>query len=357
MRRLRVAVVPGDGIGPEVVDATLPALTDAAARHDVRVEAERFDWGAGRTLRGGGAMPADGLQIVRGFDAVLFGAVGRPDVADHLSIWGLILALRQGLDLYLNLRPVKPWPGIPSVVRDVADVDFLIVRENSEGEYVGIGGRAHAGTPAETAIETAVHSRFAIERVARYAFEAARSRGRALQAVGKANALRHGYVLWDEVVDGLREEYADVAIERVLVDAMAARIVERPRSLSVVLASNLFGDILSDLAAVLAGGLGMVPSANVGTGGDAPGVFEPVHGSAPDIAGTGRANPVGCLLSAALLLEHTGQPEAGETLRRAVRTAVVDHGARTPDIGGSSSTRDVGEAVRRVLAEEPLSRE
>ena len=348
--RLRVAVVPGDGIGPEVVDAALPALVDAAALHQVSVDTERFDWGADRWLRSGEAMPPDGLDIVRSFDAVLFGAVGRPDVPDHRSVWGLILALRQGLDLYVNLRPVEALPGIPSPIRGADGARMVCVRENTEGEYVGIGGRAHAGTADETAIEVAVHSRKGIERVARYAFEVARRERRPLQAVTKSNASRYGYVLWDEVVGemGVRD-FEDVPLEFVLVDAMAARIVQTPGSLGVVLSSNLFGDILSDLASVIAGGLGMAPSANIRPEGGAPGVFEPVHGTAPDIAGTGRANPVGCLLSAALLLEHSGVPAAAEDVRRAVRTALTDRGCRTPDIGGTGTTGEVAAAVRRAL--------
>ncbi|HEX2222294.1 MAG TPA: isocitrate/isopropylmalate dehydrogenase family protein [Candidatus Limnocylindria bacterium] len=354
-RTIRLAVIAGDGIGPEVVDATLPVLTDAAAAAGTSIAVERFDWGAGRVLRGGEVMPPDGVEVIRRFDAALFGAVGHPDVPDHRSVWELIIALRQGLDLYVNLRPVIAWPGVPSPIRGVEGADFVCVRENSEGEYVGIGGRAHRSSDAETAVEVAIHTRRGIERVARHAFELARRRRGGLTLVTKSNASRFGYVLWDEVVEGLSPEYGDVRVDRVLVDAMAARIVLRPTSLDVMVASNLFGDILSDLGAVVAGGLGMAPSANIRPDGGAPGVYEPVHGSAPDIAGTGRANPVACLLSGALLLEHCGLGEGADRLRAAVRVTLSDAANHTPDLGGEATTRQVADAVRRAL-EAPDSR-
>jgi tartrate dehydrogenase/decarboxylase/D-malate dehydrogenase len=353
-RSLRLAVIPGDGIGPEVVEATLPILTDIAEDAGASVEVERFDWGAGRALRGGEVMPPDGVDVLRRFDAALFGAVGHPEVPDHRSVWELIIAVRQGLDLYVNLRPVIAWPGVPSPIRGAEGADFVCVRENSEGEYVGIGGRAHRWTAEETAVEVAVHSRRGIERVARYAFELAQRRRGRLTLVTKSNASRFGYVLWDEVVQGLAPEFPGVELEQVLVDAMAARMVLRPSSLDVLVASNLFGDILSDLGAVVAGGLGMAPSANIRPEGGAPGVYEPVHGSAPDIAGTGRANPVACLLSAALLLEHCVGAEAGERLRTAVRTALADAANHTRDLGGQATTQGVAEAVRRALESGPL---
>jgi tartrate dehydrogenase/decarboxylase/D-malate dehydrogenase len=348
-RTLRVAVVPGDGIGPEVVEATVPLLEQAAALEGATVELTSLDWGSDRYLDTGAAMPADAADVARAHDAVLFGAVGRPDVPAHVSVWGLILALRQELDLYVNLRPVASWEGIPGPLRDGADVDFVVVRENTEGEYAGMGGRSHTGTPDEVAVEVAIHSRRGVERVARYAFELARGRRGLVSLVTKSNASKYGYVLWDEVVAEVAAEFPDVRCEAVFADAMAARMIERPRSLDVLLCSNLFGDILSDLGAPLQGGLGMAPSANLRPCGGAPGVFEPVHGSAPDIVGRGVANPVGCVLSAALLLADCGLRQAAAALERAVGDAVRDPRTRTPDIGGGAGTRDLAGAIRASL--------
>jgi tartrate dehydrogenase/decarboxylase/D-malate dehydrogenase len=347
---LRLAVVPGDGIGPEVVEVTVPLLEEAARLEGTRLDVTELDWGSDHYHLTGAAMPADAADVVRRHDAVLFGAVGRPDVPAHVAVWGLILALRQQLDLYVNLRPVTSWPGIPGPLRDGAEVDFVVVRENTEGEYAGVGGRSHTGTPDEVAVEVAVHSRRAIERVARYAFDLARRRNGLLSLVTKSNASKYGYVLWDEVVADVAVDYDDVRYEAVFADAMAARMIERPRSLDVLLCSNLFGDILSDLGAPLQGGLGMAPSANLRPSGGAPGVFEPVHGSAPDIVGRGIANPVGCVLSGALLLAEHGLDEAARALERAVGVAVADESARTPDLGGRGTTRTVAEAIGEALA-------
>jgi len=348
---LRVAVVPGDGIGPEVVAVTVPLLVRAAALHGVQVEVTEFDWGSERWLQTGEAMPADAPDLARQHDAVLFGAVGRPDVPAHVSVWGLILALRQALDVYVNLRPVTSWDGIDGPLRDGRDVDFLVVRENTEGEYAGIGGRSHVGTPAEVAVEVAVHSRHAIERVTRYAFDCARTRRQLVSLVTKSNVARYGYVLWDEVATDIAKDYPDVQLEAVFADAMAARMIERPRSLDVLLCSNLFGDLLSDLGAPLQGGLGMAPSANIRPSGGSPGIFEPVHGSAPDIVGRGTANPIGCILSAAMLLEHCGCPAGSQELVNAVAATVAAGRHRTPDIGGSATTDELAEAIGASLGE------
>lgn len=346
---LRVAVVPGDGIGPEVVEVTLPLLRTAASIEGVEIAFSEFDWGGERYLRTGTAMPTEAVEQVRDFNAVLFGAVGRGDIPADVSVWGLILPLRQALDLYVNLRPVRAWPGIEVPVRDVEGVDFVIVRENSEGEYTGMGGRTHVGTPDEVAVEVAVHSRRAITRVAEYAFSLASKRRNLLTVATKSNASRHGYVLWDEVVAGLGHRYPDVEVEYVFVDALAARMIQRPRSLDVVLASNLFGDILSDLAAPIQAGLGMAPSANIRPEGGAPGVFEPVHGSAPDIAGRGIANPIACILSVALLLDTAGHGRAAAALTHAVDLALADPRARTRDIGGSATTAEAAAAIASAL--------
>jgi tartrate dehydrogenase/decarboxylase / D-malate dehydrogenase len=342
---VRVAVIPGDGVGPEVIGATVPVLRAALDHRGESLDVVDLDWGGERFLRTGSAMPADAAEIVRGTDAVLFGAVGRPDVPDHELVWGLIIGLRQQLDLAVNVRPVRAFPGVPTKVRDTDGVDLVIVRENTEGEYVGVGGVAHAGTGHDLGIEVAVHSRRAIERAAQHAFALAAKRSGRLALVTKSNAMRYGYPLWDKVVREVAEQHPAVELEIVLVDAMAARMIQAPASLDVLLAGNLFGDILSDLAAVLAGGMGMAPSANILPGGGVPGVYEPVHGSALDIAGKGVANPVACLLSSALLLEDLGHDEAARGIRAAVATALTDPRNHTPDLGGTATTTDLAAAV------------
>jgi tartrate dehydrogenase/decarboxylase/D-malate dehydrogenase len=342
---VRIAVIPGDGVGPEVVEATLPALDVALSRSGVTLACIELDWGGARFLREGAAMPADAAETVKKYDAVLFGAVGRPDVPDHELVWGLIIGLRQQLDLAVNIRPVMAFPGVPTKVRDTDGVDLVIVRENTEGEYVGAGGVAHAGTGHDLGIEVAVHSARVVARTAHHAFALAARRSGRLCLVTKSNAMRYGYPLWDRLVREVGEQYPQVELETVLVDAMAARMIQNPRSLDVVLASNLFGDILSDLAAVLAGGMGMAPSANIGPGHDAPGIYEPVHGSAPDIAGNGSANPVACMLSGAMLLEDLGHAAAAEALRNAVGATLRDRANHPRDLGGDASTTQVSRAV------------
>ncbi len=348
---VKIAVIGGDGVGPEVVSASLPAIAAAAAREGAEVAFTDLDWGGERLLRTGKAMPDDGVELVQEHDAVLLGAVGHPELAPDVSVWSLVLPLRKALDLYVNLRPIKAWAAVPSCVKDAEDADFVIVRENTEGEYSGIGGRVHQGTPYEVATDVAVHSRRAITRVARHAFELARERGQTLTLVTKSNVSRHGFALWDETVYELGEsEFPDVELEKSYVDAMAARLIERPGSLGVLVCSNLFGDILSDAAAPLAGGLGMAPSANVSPGAGGPGVFEPVHGSAPDIAGKGIANPIACLLSGAMLLRSTGLSEAARALEDAVGQSLATGEGRTSDIGGQASTESAGDAVRSAVS-------
>jgi tartrate dehydrogenase/decarboxylase/D-malate dehydrogenase len=291
-------------------------------------------------------MPDDGLEVVSAHDAVLMGAIGDPSVPDHVSLWGLVLELRQRLDLWANVRPARLLEGIPCPLagRVAADVDMLFVRENTEGEYSGIGGRAHRGLPGEVGVETSVFTRGGVERVVRYAFELAAERRGVVTSATKSNASRYGYVLWDEVAEEVAAAFPGVRYERVLVDALAARMVREPASLDVVVASNLFGDILTDLAAALQGGMGMAASANLAPGSGAPGVFEPVHGSAPDIAGRGIANPAGAIWSASLMLDALGEPEAAGALMAALEDTCRD-GPRTRDVGGNATTREVGEAV------------
>jgi tartrate dehydrogenase/decarboxylase/D-malate dehydrogenase len=349
---LRLAVIPGDGVGPELAEVCQPVIQAAAAREELQLETSFLDWGGDRYLREGAAMPADAAGQLRGHDAVLFGAVGRPDVPDHELVWGLILRLRQELQLSINLRPARSFSGVRTPLAGKPAIDLLVVRENTEGEYAGAGGVAHRGLPEEVALEVAVHSRQTIRDAARFAFAAAQSRRRRLTLVTKSNAMRFGYVLWDQVFEEVAAEYPDVTTERVLVDAMAARMVQRPQQLDVLLCSNLFGDILSDLAAALVGGLGLAPSANIRPGWTL-GVFEPVHGSAPDIAGLGVANPCGYLLSAAMLFEHNHLPQAAAALRAGIASALAEGANHTPDLGGSASTAELAQAVQDHLEEVP----
>ena len=289
MPAYRLAFLPGDGIGPEVA-AEARKVVDALG---LPVTWNELDWGSDYYHRNGRMMPVDAIDTVRAHDAVLLGAVGDPSVPDHLTLWGLLLPLRQQLDLWANLRPARLFAGVPCPLggRSPAEVDMLFLRENSEGEYSGVGGRAHQGLHHEVAIETSVFTREGVERVIRYAFELAEGRLGLVTSATKSNASRFGYVLWDEIAAEVAAEHPGVRYERVLVDALAARMVRSPESLDVVVASNLFGDILTDLAAAIQGGLGMAASANLAPGAGVPGLFEPVHGSAPDIAGRGLANP------------------------------------------------------------------
>jgi tartrate dehydrogenase/decarboxylase / D-malate dehydrogenase len=338
----RVALLPGDGVGPEVVAEARRAV-DALG---LPLEWTELPWGSAYWHEHGRMMPADWQETVRAHYAVLMGAVGDPSVPDHVSLWGLILELRQRLDLWANIRPARLLEGIPCPLagRGPADVDMLFVRENTEGEYAGVGGRAHEGLPLEVGIETGVFTRAGLERVLRHAFELAAGRRGVLTSATKSNASRYGYVLWDEVAEEVAADFPGVRYERVLVDALAARMVRDPGSLDVVVGSNLFADILTDLAAAIQGGMGMAASANTAPGSDPPGLFEPVHGSAPDIAGRGIANPAGAIWSAVLMLDHLGEPEAASALMRALED-VCRNGPRTRDVGGRATTREVGDAV------------
>ncbi|HZO96193.1 MAG TPA: tartrate dehydrogenase [Gaiellaceae bacterium] len=344
----RVALLPGDGVGPEVVAEARRAV-DALG---LPLEWTELPWGSAHWHEHGRMMPEDALERVAAYDAVLMGAIGDPSVPDHVTLWGLLLPLRQRLDLWANLRPARLLEGVPCPLagRGPRDVDMLFVRENTEGEYSGVGGRAHEGLPAEVAVESSVFTRAGVERVVRYAFELAAGRRGVVTSATKSNASRYGYVLWDEVAGEVAAEFPDVRYERVLVDALAARMVRDPASLDVVVASNLFGDILTDLAAAIQGGMGMAASANLSPGSGRPGLFEPVHGSAPDIAGRGVANPAGAIWSASLMLEHLGEAEAAHALLRALED-VCREGPRTRDLGGSAGTAEVGAAVAARVAE------
>jgi tartrate dehydrogenase/decarboxylase/D-malate dehydrogenase len=340
----RICVIPGDGIGDEVVPQALRVLDAAAAATGFRVEFDHQPWGSRYYLDTGLMMPADAAAIVADADATLFGAVGSPEVPDRISAWGLILSLRQQLELYLNLRPVRsyPQPHPRSQGGPTPDFSMLIVRENTEGEYVGSGGRLYVGTPAETATHTSIFTRRGIERAVEHAFAAVPDGG-LVTSVTKSNALPHTMGLWDEVTADVAARHPGVRWERMHVDAVAYQMVRAPHRFDVIVASNLFGDILSDIGAGLQGTLGLAASGNVNpqTG---VGIFEPVHGSAPDIAGRGVANPLGAINSAALLLDHIRQPAAADLVRAAVTQALAV-GVATPDLGGSGSTSDLGDAV------------
>jgi len=344
----RVALLPGDGVGPEVIAEARKAV-DALG---ISVDWTELPWGSAYFHEHGRMMPEDGLDTLQAYDAVLLGAIGDPSVPDHVALWGVILAIRQRLDLWANLRPCRLLPGIPGPLagRGPGDVDMLFVRENTEGEYAGAGGRAHQGLAGEVALETSVFTRAGVERVVRHAFQVARSRRGLLTSATKSNASRYGYVLWDEVVEEVALDFPEVRVERVLVDALAARLVRDPGSLDVVVASNLFGDILTDLAAAIQGGMGMAASANIAPGSaEKPGVFEPVHGSAPDIAGRGIANPCGAIWSASLMLDHLGELEAARMLMGALEET-CHSGPCTPDVGGDASTAEFGDAVAARVA-------
>jgi tartrate dehydrogenase/decarboxylase / D-malate dehydrogenase len=333
-------VIAGDGAGPEVI-AEARKVVDAAG---LDIEWNDLPWGTDHFHAHGTMMPADALDSARAHDAILLGAVGHPSVPDHITLWGLLLPLRQGLDLYANLRPARLLDGVPSALEGRPAVDMLFVRENTEGEYSGVGGRAHQNLELEVGIETSVFTRGGVRRVVEHAFTLAEQRRGMLTSATKSNASRYGYVLWDEVVEEVHAEHAGVRVERVLVDALAARMVSSPGSLDVVVASNLFGDILTDLAAVLQGGMGMAASASSAPGTDAPAMFEPVHGSAPDIAGQGIANPLGAIWSASLMLGHLGEAEAAARVMDAIE-AVCREGVLTRDVGGTATTTEVGDAV------------
>jgi len=358
MRRYGIAVIPGDGIGKEVMAAGLEVLMELQRRDGgFELDMQRFPWGSDYFRQHGQLMPDDGVARLRMFDAILFGAVGDPLIPDHVTLWGLRLKISQSLDQYANVRPIRLLPGIQSPLRNVSaeTLDWVIVRENSEGEYSGSGGRVHGGLPGEVATETAIFTRSGIERVMRFAFGIARQRPRKkITVVTKSNAQRFGLVMWDEIAAEVAKEFPEVAVDKELVDAMTTRMVLRPQSIDVVVATNLHADILSDLAAALAGSLGMGATANLNPERTFPSMFEPIHGSAFDIAGKGIANPIATFWTAAMMLEHLGEPNAARRLMRAVERVTADKDNHTPDIGGGATTRRVTDAVVETLRADNL---
>ncbi|SDI41840.1 tartrate dehydrogenase [Paraburkholderia phenazinium] len=349
MRTYRIATIPGDGIGKEVVPAGRRVLEALAAQHrDFRFEFENFAWGGDYYREHGVMMPADGLDALHGMDAILFGSAGDPQIADHITLWGLRLKICQGFDQYANVRPTRILPGIDAPLKRCtpADLDWVIVRENSEGEYAGVGGRAHQGHPIEVATDVSIMTRAGVERILRFAFRLAQSRPRKLlTVVTKSNAQRHAMVMWDEIAAQIALEFPDVSWDKELVDAATARMVNRPASLDTLVATNLHADILSDLAAALAGSLGIAPTANLDPERRYPSMFEPIHGSAFDIMGKGLANPVGTFWSVVMMLEHLGETEAARKVMTAIEAVTANRALHTRDLGGEATTEEVTAAV------------
>jgi tartrate dehydrogenase/decarboxylase/D-malate dehydrogenase len=356
MKTYKIAAIPGDGIGGEVVSAGVEVLAAIAKRDGKFAFAvDHFDWGGEYYKKHGRMMPVDGRDLIRKHDAILFGSAGHPEIPDHVTLWGLRLAICQPFDQYANVRPTRILPGIKSPLRDVGPdrLDWVIVRENSEGEYVGVGGRAHQGSPLEVATDVAMFTRAGVARIMRYAFKLARSRPRKkLTVVTKSNAQRHAMVMWDEIAAEIAAEFPDVAWDKMLVDAMTMRMVMKPETVDTVVATNLHADILSDLAAALAGSLGIAPTANLNPEREFPSMFEPIHGSAFDIMGKGIANPIGTFWSNVMMLEHIGEAAAAARLMKAIERVTANPRFHTPDLGGKARTVEVTAAVIDAIGAE-----
>ena len=349
MKTYKIACIPGDGIGKEVIPAGQTALEAlAAAQQAFRFEFTSFDWGGDYYRKHGVMMPADGLEPLRGMDAILFGSAGDPQIPDHITLWGLRLKICQGFDQYANVRPTRILPGIDAPLKRCGpkDLDWVIVRENSEGEYAGVGGRVHQGHPIEAAADVSIMTRAGVERIMRFAFKLAQSRPRKLlTVVTKSNAQRHAMVMWDEIALQISKEFPDVKWDKELVDACTARMINRPASLDTLVATNLHADILSDLAAALAGSLGIAPTGNLDPERRYPSMFEPIHGSAFDIMGKGLANPVGTFWSLVMMLEHLGEDAAAKRMMQAIESITADQSLHTGDLGGSATTAQVTRAL------------
>jgi tartrate dehydrogenase/decarboxylase / D-malate dehydrogenase len=352
MRTYKIAAIGGDGIGPEVVNAGLEVMeTIATSDGGFRFEVEHFPWSSDYYQKHGTYIPKGGLERLKEFSAILFGAVGSQQVPDHVSLWGLRLPICQGFDQYANVRPTRMLAGVKSPLANAKDIDWVVVRENSEGEYAGMGGRSHKGLPIEVGTEVAVFTRAGVERIHRFAFALAQTRPRKhLTLVTKSNAQRFGMVMWDEIFFEVAKDYPDVKTDRELVDAMTTRMVLKPHTLDVMVATNLHADILSDLAAALAGSLGIAPTANLNPERKFPSMFEPIHGSAFDITGKGVANPVATFWTVSMMLDHLGEHDSSRRLMNAVER-VTAAGVFTPDLGGTAKTIDVTKAVRKAILE------
>ena len=347
MKTFHIAVIAGDGIGKEVVPEGIRVLDAAGRRFGFQFEWTPFDWSCETYARTGRMMPPDGLEQLRPFDAIFLGAVGHPDVPDHLSLWGLLIPIRRGFQQYVNLRPVRLLEGIESPLKNwkPGQIDFAIVRENNEGEYSNIGGRIYEGTDEETAVQQTIFTRRGVDRILRYAFALARQRNKHLTSATKSNGIIHTMPFWDECFRAMSAGYPDVRTDQYHIDILTAHFVRHPDWFDVVVGSNLFGDILSDLGPAVAGSIGIAPSANLNPEKQFPSMFEPVHGSAPDIAGKGIANPIGQIWSGAMMLRHLGALEAADAVEGAIAATLAESKVRTPDIGGESSTEELGQAI------------
>ena len=352
MAKQRIAVIPGDGIGKEVVPEGIRVLEAAARRFNIDLAFETFDWSCETYAKTGRMMPGDGLDQLKPFDAIFLGAVGWPSVPDHVSLWGLLIPIRRAFEQYVNLRPCRLMPGVdtPLKNRGPEDIDFIVVRENCEGEYSEIGGRLYTGTDNEMAVQETVFTRRGTDRILRFSFELAQKRKRKkLTSATKSNGIIHTMPFWDERFKAVSADYPDVETDQYHIDILTAHFVRNPHWFDVVVGSNLFGDILSDLGPAVAGSIGIAASANINPEGDHPSMFEPVHGSAPDIAGQGIANPIGQIWSAAMMLDHLGHSEAAQAIERAIEEVLTGGGPKTKDMGGNGSTIEAGKAIENAL--------
>lgn len=353
MKYFSAAVIPGDGIGPEVMEVGMSLLQAIGDIHGgLSFQAESFPWNCRYYLQHGRMMPEDGLERLRPFDVILLGAIGAPGVPDHISVWELILPIRRSFQQYVNLRPIKLLRGLESPLRGKGHehLDFVVVRENTEGEYSNMGGRLHVGTPYEMAMQNNVFTRYGTERIIRYAFELAQATGKTrLTAATKSNGINHSMPFWDEIVKEISIHYPNIQTSLIHIDALAAFFVSRPEAFDVVVASNLFGDILTDLGAAVVGGLGLAPSGNINPEKTYPSMFEPIHGSAPDIAGRGIANPIATIWSISMMMDHLGERELGRLVLDCIEEVLVEGKVRTPDIGGKATTQEMGKAILAQL--------
>jgi len=348
----KIATIPGDGIGREVVPEGIRVAEAASRRFGFSLAWKEFDWSCERYLKTGRMMPEDGLQQLRPFDAIFLGAVGHPSVADHVSLWGLLIPIRREFQQYANIRPVRLLPGIDPAVKNFApgQIDFVVVRENNEGEYSNIGGRLYSGTEDEFAVQQSVFTRRGCDRIIRYAFELAKTRRRHVTSATKSNGIIYTMPFWDERFAAVAKDYPEIRTDQFHIDILSAHFVRHPDWFDVVVGSNLFGDILSDLGPAVAGSIGIAPSGNLNPERKFPSMFEPVHGSAPDIAGKGIANPIGQIWSGAMMLQHLGESAAAGAMERAIEKVLGGGGPRTADIGGKARTKEVGEAIAAELS-------
>jgi len=353
MKNYNIAVIPGDGIGTEVVPEGIRALEAVGRRFDLRFQWTEFSWSCETYMKTGQMMPDDGIESLKGFDAIYLGAVGFPGVADHVSLWGLLIPIRREMRQYVNLRPVRLLRGIESPLKDreASDIDFYVVRENNEGEYSEIGGRMYEGTDLEMVVQENVFTRHGVDRILKYAFELARSRpAKHLTSATKSNGIVYTMPYWDERFAQMAKNYPDIEVDQYHIDILTANFVLHPDWFDVVVGSNLFGDILSDLGPAIAGTIGIAPSANINPENEYPSMFEPVHGSAPDIAGKGIANPIGQIWSGAMMLQHLGESDAAASIETAIERVLAESDIHTPDMGGKAATRDLGGAIEEIIS-------